>query len=82
MEIIEQLMTQLFEQILVSAALRWFLSLEENQIKTWEDICTKFNKQYKYNIKLDVTRRDLKTNKQQHNKSVFTFITRWREKVF
>lgn len=43
--------------------IRWFLLLDKNWDRILEDICTKFNKQYKYNIKLDITQRDLETTK-------------------
>ena len=58
-----ELLAQLFQQSLTGAALKWFMSLDLTKIKTWEDICNVFNKQYHYNIEVDVTRRELETTK-------------------
>ena len=53
----------MFQNTLTGAALRWFLNLEDSRIPTWEDIANVFYKQYKYNIEVDITRRDLETTK-------------------
>ena len=60
----EELPTQMFQNTLTGAAFRWFLNLEDARARSWEDICHKFHNQYKYNIEVDVTMRDLKTTKQ------------------
>ena len=39
------------------------------------------NKQYKYNMEVDITRRDLETTKQGPKESFYTFITKWRAKA-
>ena len=49
--------------------------------RSWEDICREFHKQYKYNIEVDITRRDLETTKQEPKESFSTFITKWRAKA-
>ena len=71
----------MFQNTLTRAALRWFLNLEDSWIPTWEDIANEFYKQYKYNIEVDITRRDLETTKQKPKESFSTFITRWRSKA-
>ena len=55
--------------------------MENNRARNWEDICKEFHNQYKYNIKVDVIRRDLETTKQESKESFFAFITKWRSKA-
>ena len=49
--------------------------------RSWEDICREFHKQYKYNIEVDITRKDFETTKQELRESFSTFITKWRAKA-
>ena len=72
----EELLAQMFQKTLTGAALHWFFNLEVTRAKNWEDICHEFHKQYKYNIEVDITRRDLKTTKQESKESFSTFITK------
>ena len=44
-------------------------------------MCHEFYKQYKYNTKVDITRQDLETTKQDSSESFHAFITRWRTKA-
>ena len=46
-----------------------------------EDICREFHNQYKYNIEVDITRRDLETTKQEPKEFFSTFITKLKSKV-
>ena len=71
----------MFQNTLTRAALRWFLNLDDVRARSWEDICREFHNQYKYNIKVDVIRRDLETMKQELKESFSTFITKWRSKT-
>ena len=71
----------MFQNTLTETALRWFLNLDDARAKSWEDICCKFDNQYKYNIEVYVTRRDLETTKQETKESFSTFITKWRSKA-
>lgn len=77
----EYLMAQLFKQTFTGTTLRWFLSLEDNKTQTQEEICVVSNRQYRYHIKADDTKKDLETIKQQPNKIFSTFIIRWRAKA-
>ena len=77
----EELLAQMFQNTLTRAALRWFLYLDDARARSWEDICREFQNQYKYNIEVDVTRRDLETTKQESKESFSTFITKWRSKT-
>ena len=71
----------MFQNTLTGAAFRWFLNLDDARARSWEDICHEFHNQYKYNIEVDVTRRDLETTKQDPKESFSTLITKWRSKV-
>lgn len=77
----EELMAQLFHESLSGSSIRWFLNLDESKTRTWEDVCKEFSYHYKYNIEVDVTRRDLETTKQATNETFSSFITRWRLKA-
>ena len=77
----EEVLAQMFQNTLTVAALRWFLNLDDARVRSWEDICREFHKQYKYNMEVDITRRDLETTKQERKESFSTFITKWRAKA-
>ena len=77
----EELLAQMFQKTLTGVALRWFLNLDYTRAKSWEDIRREFHNQYKYNIEMDITRRDLKTMEQDPKESFSTFITNRRSKV-
>ena len=66
----------MFQNTLTGVALRWFLNLDDTRARSWEDIYREFPKQYKYNIEVDIKRRDLKTTKQELKESFSTFITK------
>ena len=55
--------------------------MDDAKARSWEDICHEFHEQYKYNIEVDITRRDLETTKQEPKESFSTFITKWRAKA-
>ena len=69
----------MFQNTLTRAVLRWFLN--DARARSWEDICREFHKQYKYNMEVDITRRDLETTKQETKESFSIFITKWRAKT-
>ena len=77
----KELLAQMFQNTLTGVALRWFLNLDDTRAKSWEDIRREFHNQYKYNIEMDITRRDLKTMEQDPKESFSTFITNRRSKV-
>ena len=72
----KELLAQMFQNTLTRAALRWFLNLDNARARSWEGIYCKFHNQYKYNIEVDVTRRDLETTKQETKESFSIFITK------
>ena len=55
--------------------------MEDNRARNCEDIYKEFNNQYKYNIEMDVVRRDLETTMQEPKESFSTYITKWRSKA-
>ena len=77
----EEVFAQMFQNTLTEATLKWFLNLDVARARSWEDICQEFHKQYKHNMEVDFTRRDLETTKQKLKESFFTFITKWRAKA-
>ena len=72
----KEMLAKMVQNTLIKAALRWFLNVEDNRARNWEDICREFHNQYKYNIEVDVTRRDLETTKQEPKESFSAFITK------
>ena len=68
----------MYQNTLTGAAFRWFLKLDDFRVRSWEDICREFHNHYKYNLEVDITRRDLETRKEKPKKSFSTFITKWR----
>ena len=77
----KEVLAQMFQNTLTGVALRWFLNLDDARARSWEDICQEFYKQYKYNMEVGITRRDLKTTKQEPKESFSAFITKWRAKA-
>ncbi len=73
----DEILAQLFQNTLTGVALKWFFNLKDSRTNTWEDICSEFFKQYRFNNELDVTRRDLETTKQDAKETFSSFITRW-----
>ena len=71
----------MFQNTLTEATLKWFLNLDDARARSWKDIYHEFHKQYKYNIEVDITRRDLETTKQDPKESFSTFVTKWRAKA-
>ena len=77
----KEVLAQMFQNTLTRATLRWFLNLDDAKARSWEDIYQEFHKQYKYNMEVDITRKDLKTTKKESKESFSTFITKWRAKA-
>ena len=70
--VIEELFAQMFQNTLTEATLKWFLNLDDARARSWKDIYHEFHKQYKYNIEVDITRRDLETTKQEPKESLLS----------
>ena len=55
--------------------------MDDERARSWKDIHRKFHKQYRYNMEVDIIRRELETTKQELKESFSTFITKWRAKA-
>lgn len=74
-------MAQMFRQTLKGSALRWFFTLDDSRKKSWDDIGAAFVAHYNYNIQLEMTVRELESNKMEVNESFADFVKRWRGKA-
>ena len=70
----EEILAQMFQNTLTRAAFKWFLNLDYARVSSWKDIYREFHKQYKYNIEVDITRRDLETTKQEPKESFLLYF--------
>ncbi|RVW80565.1 hypothetical protein CK203_051271 [Vitis vinifera] len=67
---------------LSGATQRWFVSLDiSRHPRTWDDLAQEFLRQFAVNTIIDVSRKELKALRQKSEKSVTSFISRWREKI-
>ena len=57
---------------------KWFFSLPEKEIATWEDIIHAFMARYKGNIQTQTSFRELEILNQGENEGFTTYLTRWR----
>ena len=46
----QHLLIHFFQDSLIGAALKWYMSLDSSSIRTFYDLCEAFIKQYKYNM--------------------------------
>ncbi|RVW50144.1 hypothetical protein CK203_096894 [Vitis vinifera] len=65
---------------LSGAAQRWFASVEPWRLRTWEDVAREFLTQFAFSADIDVSRRELEATRQRSEKSISSFVTRWRAK--
>ncbi|KAL6350772.1 hypothetical protein AAG906_031358 [Vitis piasezkii] len=70
----------LFPMSLSGATQRWFASLDVSRRWTWDDLAQEFLRQHAFNTVIDVSRRELEALRQRPEKSVASFISRWRKK--
>ncbi|RVW71069.1 hypothetical protein CK203_061494 [Vitis vinifera] len=75
-----QLLT-LFPLSLSGMTQGWYASLETSRRRTWEDLAQEFLRQYSFSGDTSVTRRELEFLRQGSYESVYSFISRWREKA-
>lgn len=74
-------MGQAFQLTLSGPALRWLMSLDYSQTRTWEDMVKAFKNQYSYNTEMELTRRDLETTRQEVREGFTPFLIRFRKKA-
>ena len=70
-----------FPLSLTGGALRWYYSLNPSKTKVWNELVELFVDQFIFNTMIDVTLRDLETNKQGVAETFSEYITRWKGKA-
>ncbi|RVX14764.1 hypothetical protein CK203_012132 [Vitis vinifera] len=55
--------------------------IEPWRLRTWEDVAREFLTQFAFSADIDVSRRELEATRQRSEKSISSFVTRWRAKV-
>lgn len=55
----DKLFIHCFQDSLSGESLRWYMSLEQGRIRSWEDLVNAFRCQYKYNLDMAPDRRQL-----------------------
>ncbi|XP_010064624.2 uncharacterized protein LOC104451726 [Eucalyptus grandis] len=63
---------------LVGPALTWFIELDMEKIRTWEDLVDEFLQQYKFNIEIALTREELVRVEKRRTESFRAYAQRWR----
>lgn len=74
-----QLLIHYFQDSLTGAALKWYMSLDDTKIRTFNDLGVAFVHQYKYNIDMAPDRDQLRAMSQKDNESFKEYAQRWRE---
>ena len=59
----------------------WFASLDVSRRRTWDDLAQKFLRQFAFDTVIDVSRREFEALRQRLEKSITSFISRWKEKI-
>ncbi|RVW62210.1 hypothetical protein CK203_061639 [Vitis vinifera] len=49
--------------------------------RTWDDLAQKFLRQFAFDTVIDVSRREFEALRQRLEKSITSFISRWKEKI-
>ncbi|XP_050909079.1 uncharacterized protein LOC127122845 [Lathyrus oleraceus] len=75
----DKLMIHCFQDSLSGAPSKWYLSLDQNRIRCFQDLSDAFKKHYKYNMDMAPDRRQLQSMFQHDNESFKEYAQRWRE---
>ncbi|XP_058763854.1 uncharacterized protein LOC131637289 [Vicia villosa] len=75
----QKLMIHTFQDSLSGASLDWYMQLEQNYIRTWDNLAHAFLKQYKYNLDMAPNRMQLQNLSQKKEESFKEYAQRWRE---
>jgi hypothetical protein len=75
----DQLLIHYFQDSLSGAALRWYMSLDSANIRSFNDLGEAFVKQYKYNMDMDPDRDQLRAMSQKDKETFKEYAQRWRE---
>ncbi|XP_050915072.1 uncharacterized protein LOC127130033 [Lathyrus oleraceus] len=66
----DKLLIHCFQDSLSGASLRWYMSLEQGRIQSWEDLADAFLRQYKYNLDMAPDRMQLQGMAMKENELV------------
>ncbi|XP_050875250.1 uncharacterized protein LOC127078874 [Lathyrus oleraceus] len=75
----DKLMIHCFQDSLSGAPSKWYLSLDQNRIRCFQDLSDAFIKHYKYNMDMAPDRRQLQSMFQHDKESFKEYAQRWRE---
>ncbi|KAL3731112.1 hypothetical protein ACJRO7_028049 [Eucalyptus globulus] len=67
-----------FQDNLVGPTLTWFIELDMEKIRTWEDLVDEFLQQYKFNTEIAPTREELVWVEKRRTESFRAYAQRWR----
>ena len=73
------MLERLFQLSLGEEAFEWFYSLENQSIKSYEQLKQNFLTQYQHNIKRKPTLINLERMRQDENQSFDEFVTTWKK---
>ena len=74
----EKLLIHCFQESLTQDALAWYDDLEPATISSWESLYNAFIRQYRYNVDMAPTRRDLEKMIKNGKESFKEYACRWR----
>ncbi|KAK2422481.1 hypothetical protein QL285_033013 [Trifolium repens] len=74
-----QLLIHYFQDSLTGAALKWYMSLDSANIRTFNDLGEAFIRHYKYNLDMAPDRDQLRAMAQKDKESFKEYGQRWRE---
>jgi len=75
----EKLLIHFFQDSLSSAALTWYMRLDNTKVKKWKDLVDAFMRQYKFNIDVGPDRSSLQAMEKDNKESIREYTQRWRE---
>ncbi|KAK2448950.1 hypothetical protein QL285_008189 [Trifolium repens] len=74
-----QLLIHYFQDSLTGAALKWYMSLDSTNIRTFNDLGEAFIRQYRYNLDMAPDRDQLRAMAQKDKETFKEYAQRWRE---
>jgi len=74
-----QVLIHYFQDSLTGAALKWYMSLDHANIRTFNDLGEAFMTQYKYNVDMAPNREELRSMSQKDKETFKEYAQRWRE---
>ena len=74
----ERMLIYFFQESLKGPAIRWYLNLNKNEIKSWRDLANAFLNHYQHNIDLAPNKSSLKALTPNKNEKFHSFAQRWR----